>query len=401
MTSAHHSSKFALLLLFAILWFPKSATAQQHEIQIMVNGPWAYVATPTPTPPAPPATTIIATPSITNHKLVIFPGEDADQFPRAPAGSEVSMKGAYQLAFQGVNLADCSLIPPKSATPEPSPFPVTVSSNAANSVITGSLNGFAITLPTPCYATNFADSRSRIDPTTIDPDPHKSPAEAEYTIWRVLHYSVDTPGTATASITGGAQPRTVPFQANDIQDVPAISIVMGDPHGNDTNIRCDSLSVDSFQQEAQLFNNLKLHVQFPRLVAPGTQTHDYKPDCIDNSHSLAAEKLTPALKQIDTIEAFLTGAGVAPKNIRDTFASLEAVIRSLQPPDRKPPKNVADELKLVCRKLFLEKDRSDCFSDIQAPAMKKPLRQTRKYLDSMTAAGAGDCRGAQLDVTVQ
>jgi hypothetical protein len=395
MPSARHSSSYVLLLLIAVLLFPKPATAQQHEIQIMVNGPWAYVATPTPTPPAPPPRTILATALIPNHKLVIFSGEDADEFPNAPASSQVSVKGAYKLGFRGANLADCSLIPPKPGTSGPSPFPVSVKSADANSVITGSLNGFAITLPTPCYFTSFADTRSRIDPTTIDPDPHKPPAEGTYTIWRVLHYSVDTPDTAAASITGG-QNLTVPFQANDASDLPAISIVMGDPHGNDTNLRCDSLSVDSFQKEAQLFNNLTLHVQFPRLVAPGTQTHDYKPECIDNSQPLAADKLRPTLQQIDSIEAFLERGGVAPKIMRDTFTNLEAAIRPLQPPE-----NIADQLRMVCKQLLSKNVPLDCRSGIQATAIRKPLRQIRKFVDSMTAAGAGDCRGAQLDVTVQ
>src|SRR5689334_11352768 len=126
MPSARHSSSYVLLLLIAVLLFPKPATAQQHEIQIMVNGPWAYVATPTPTPTAPPPTTILATALIPNHKLDIFSGEDADEFPNAPASSQVSVKGAYKLGFSGANLADCSLIPPKPGTSGPSPFPVSV-----------------------------------------------------------------------------------------------------------------------------------------------------------------------------------------------------------------------------------------------------------------------------------
>lgn len=402
MISARQLSKVVLPLLVAVLLVPKPATAQQNEIQIMVNGPWAYVPSLTPAPPPPPGAIIIATPLIPNHKLLVFSGEDADQFPHASTGSEVPTKGAYKLAFQKANLANCNLIPPKPSTLEPSPFSLTVKSGDASGVIMGTLNGFAITLPTPCYATNYADSRSRIDPTTIDPDPHKPPLEGEYTIWRVLHYSVDTPGTAIASITGGAQPLSVNFVANDALDVPAISIVMGDPHGNDTNTRCDSLSVDSFQKETALFLNQTLHVQFPRLVAPGTQTHDYKPDCIDNSQPLEAAKLTPALNQIAIVEAFLELHKAAPpKNVRDAFTSLEGIISSLQPKERKPPKNIADELRVVCRQLFLKDVRPDCFSAPQASAMNKPLRQTRRYLDSMTAAGAGDCRGGQLDVIVQ
>src|SRR6478752_3309128 len=156
MVLARHSLKMTLFLLIAVAVLLKPAAAQ-HEVQIMVNGPWAYVATPTPTPPAPPPTTILATALIPNHKLVIFSGEDADQFPNAPASSQLSMKGAYNLAFQGANLADCSLIPPKPSIPEPSPFPLTVKRADASSVIMGTLTGFAITLPIPCYATNYAD----------------------------------------------------------------------------------------------------------------------------------------------------------------------------------------------------------------------------------------------------
>jgi hypothetical protein len=268
MHPARHSSKNVLFLLIAVAVLLKPATAQ-HEVQIMVNGPWAHVATP-----ASPSTIIIATPLLMNHKAVIFSGEDADLFGSAIV-NELPAKGAYKLDFP---VADCKLIPPEPTISEPKPFPLTVKSEDARDVITGKLNGFAITLPKPCYSTNFADSRSRIDPTKIDEDPHKPPAEAPYTIWRVLHYSVESPATIAAKTTG-AKNFTVPFKAIEKPNVPAISIVMGDDQP-ESDARCDSRSVDSFKSEAELFNKI-LHVQFPRLIGPGTQTHDYKPKCID------------------------------------------------------------------------------------------------------------------------
>jgi hypothetical protein len=273
MHPARHSSKNVLFLLIAVGVLLKSATAQ-HEVQIMVNGPWAYVATP-----ASPSTIIVATPSLMNHKAVIFSGENADLFRSAVGVKEISVKGANKLVFQGTKLADCKLIPPEPTIPEPKPFPLTVKSDEAKDVITGHLNGFAITLPKPCYSTNFADSRSRIDLTKIDTNPHKAPVEAPYTIWRVLHYSVESPDKLAAEITG-ANNFNLPFKTIEKPNEPAISIVMGDDQP-ESDARCDSRSVDSFKKEAELFNNKILHVQFPRLIGPGTQTHDYKPDCID------------------------------------------------------------------------------------------------------------------------
>ncbi len=378
MPSARHSLKDLLLLLIAVAVFTTAAAAQ--EVQIMVNGPWAYVPPPPPTPPAPGATFILATPVMNTHAVFVFSGEDAHHFPNTPT---ITSPGAYTLALPSP--MKCDLIPPKPSMPEPTPFALTVTSAQANDVITGQLkNGFAITLPQPCYTTNFADSRSRIDLTKIDTDPHKPPAEAPFTTWRVLHYSVNLASAPTATLTAanGNTIAKIPFQKNDPSNVAAISIVMGPTGPIITDPRCDSRSVDSFLAEGTLFNQTTLQVQFPRLLGE-TQSHDYKPECINNAVLLTQAEHAKVLRDIGIIELFLQERGGDRKNAQQAFNRLDPLIRHL-----KPPQQVSDELQNL---------RSRLFSNAAA---KTAVGLISAYTDSRSV-GAADCRAAQLDVTVQ
>src|SRR5690242_291187 len=102
--SQRHLQAFSkvLFLLLAVSMLIKPAVAQKTEVQIMVNGPWAYVPAPTPTPSTPSTTIVIATPVSTGHGPVkIFSGEDADEFPshNSSNGIEINKVGKYVLTI--------------------------------------------------------------------------------------------------------------------------------------------------------------------------------------------------------------------------------------------------------------------------------------------------------------
>ena len=379
MASARNSSKIALFVLVAVMGFIPPAAAQQ-EVQIMVNGPWAYVPTPTPTPPLPSPTPtpaiVIATPQIPHHGDVqIFPGEDADDFASVGSNMEIAIHqnkpGKYTLVIDG--LADCDPLPSPLPAPTPHAYPLT--NVSVDNVLQGNIKGFSLLLPKPCFYSSYLESRSKLDLTsTANVDPKG------YTTWMVLHYKAKPGVTPTASIQEIAN-SSVTFQSNDpSSDPPAISIVMGADSQNETNRRCDSLSGQSVQLEASLFGTT-LHYQFPTLRKSGQQTEDYKPDCADNFASLTQDKLKMVLHDIQVIESFLKDRSTNSTKSQAAFKELNLLVLSLN-----PPANVRAELQNVQGQMFSSQ-----------AAKNGALSQTKLYVVAM-AAGAGDCRGAQLNV---
>ncbi|MGC2695236.1 MAG: hypothetical protein WA738_05535 [Candidatus Angelobacter sp.] len=385
MTLARYSVNHALSLLIAVAVLLKPSTAQ--EVQIMVSGPWAYVTAPNPSPT--PAI-VIATAQIPHHGDVqVFSGEDADDFDSLPPTRDIitiahNQPGKYTLVISGLD--KCDPVPNPAPTPAPLAYPL----NGVNvdSVLRGPSNGFSILMPKPCYYTSFVESRSRL---AVDPNSIKQEDPA-YTTWMVLHYKAKAGVIPTASVQEIANSQATFLSIDPPSDPPAISIVMGSDSPNETNSRCDSLSGQSVQLEGALFG-AKLHYQFPRLLKYGEQSHDYKQDCIDSFASLTEGQLKKVLHDINIVESFQRDPSRSRARANAAFTELNGLVRALFPKEPgKQPKNVVDELEKA-GKLFPP------LAGGVSPknAHDAEFTQTTLYAISMTP-GAGDCRGAQLNV---
>jgi hypothetical protein len=380
MAFVRHSSRIALLLLAAIAVFITPAAAQQ-EVQIMVNGPWAYA------PGSSSSTIFIVAPMSAGHgPVVIFSGEHAENYPPVAngtaTGTRISVTGQFTLTIS--SLAQCIRTTPLPTETPQKAYPLP---NVAAPLIQKAINnGFAISLPKPCYATTMADNFSRID--TVSP-PLK---EGSYTDWMILHYFVN----AVDKITIGGQP--ILFKQVDVGPFPAVTIAMGPMTGNISDSQCDSMSVASFLDEALLFGQ-NLHVHFPRLLPPdpGTQTHHYIFGCDDKRPAFFAPPVS-VLGDIDTVQFYLSNhVSEKKQSATSAFGRIEHTICGLSD----IPTNVQHELHAVAVTLeFKEIDNTKNTCSSPGPIQSgPPLGHAKAYIEQLaSAAGAGDCRGAQLNI---
>src|SRR6185437_792083 len=256
MRSCFPSARRLALFLIEILALVGYSFAQS-EVEIMVSGPWAYVADPDNT-----KRIVIIAPDAPHHgPVTIFSGEDAAQYANQIKPFNGSL-GSYNLDFA----TDCT-----STQHPPDTYHIGgVSPDAVRKLIKGPGGRYAISLPIPCSYTVDQSSRFKIDST----DPTKAP-DVSYANLMILHYSLT--GDANAVISGapdGGQPvkDTRAFSSLHDGDPPAISIVFGTDSPWDTDPDCDSTSNISFRKAIALFQpNSGLHVLFPRVTrgAPG------------------------------------------------------------------------------------------------------------------------------------
>jgi hypothetical protein len=280
MTNAYPSmqtmGRTALLLLVV---FFVSSLAAQTEMQIMVNGPWDYVADPNPqNDPNPNGRSekrvVVVAPTSTHHKdAQIFEGDKAFAFDAKPERSV----GLYYLDIYN------RVVPPadkRSAGPAPPTYPAQVSASRIKQVLYSRRKvRFAVSLPVPDYYSTYTGpyslqgeslSESIMDSTHITvPDKKK-----DYTTWMVLHYWVSAEQAAklTAILDDG-----IAFPAEDISfksdsnpaSVKGISIVMGAKDKNN-DFQCDSYSSESFVRAMTLWR-LSLYARFPAEKQVGIQ----------------------------------------------------------------------------------------------------------------------------------
>ena len=349
----------------------------------MVNGPWTYAA---PQSSSGSTIFIVAPRSIHHGPVTIFSGEDAYDFNNpSNAGIEIDQTGQYTLTIP--HLTTCSLAP---SGPPPMAYRIDgVPSDKVNIAIGGS-HGYSISLPKPCYFTSGFESRSKIDTVTPIQQPEKW-----YTTWMVLHYSVDT--VDQAIVQGFQEP--ILFENNDIGHIPAISIVMGtDESDNNTTRRCDSTSVRSVKDEMALFGQDR-HVQFPSVYG-NQQSHTYEPGCEDQTQMLERGVLLRLRHDLNVVNLYLRKRD--KNRIPATtlaFRDLDATLRALGP----IPVGVRRELSAIggLLGLTIQKDPKNSSQplglDNDRAMDSLSLYQTEEYVHVMTA-GAGDCRGSQLDI---
>ena len=210
----------------------------------------------------------------------------------------------------------------------------------------------------------------------------------------VLHYTVNT--VSQASVNGFQDP--ILFQSNDTGHVPAISIVMGtDEPDNNTTRRCDSTSVRSVKDEMALFGQDR-HVHFPR-VDGNQQSHTYEPGCEDQTQMLKKASLLTIRYNLKVVRSYLETRDQG--KIPSTHLALEAIrkaISSMGP----IPGAVQNELDAIGKLLQLQTQASQSRSapsldSIQVAGDNLSVDRIEGYVHA-TSAGAGDCRGAQLNI---
>jgi|GEM_PF-4658323 len=367
--------KFALVLC-AITWFSTNGIAQQ-EVQIMVNGPWAYVKDPNHAGKI----VIIAAKSKHHGPAMMFGGEDADQFPKKINSTTLDL-GNYDLAFQ----TTC-----KNPAPPPGVFPLNnIPLDKVKVLIAGPGDRYSISLPEPCSYSYAHQSWSKVDSNL----PIKAP-EANYTTWMVLHYSL--PVSPQALVTGSTDDQTVSYKSKPIDftsatssNPKAISIVLGSDELFDTDTECDSTSNISVRNTGALFEQ-PLHVHFPRIVN-GAQSHQYLPQCVDASAMLKKTVSLKMLRLTDVIESYFE------RPSHERLAAARTALTSLKndlTSNSKIPEDVSRELSSL--DLRMRNDLLRASSNISAPIPRR-LAHTTNFILRLSA-GAGDCRGSQLYIT--
>jgi len=268
-----------IALLFVIALLCARPSAAQKDLQIMVSGPWAYVAS------ASDKTRIfLVAPASAHHKTYIFPGTNAADFRNQ--GSYIIGNGLYRLDF------DPSLKAAYTPTPQEATVisPATVNDLNKVSAIVSSTSNYVISLPAPDDYSTYVDplglvdgySESKVAPSSVTP----STPPKVYTTWMVLHYSVKAL-PALLKQTGAAN-KSIATRDPAGKAPGGISIVLGDPNLNDYDPYCDSISLESLNGQNSLWG-LTEYARFPKQDKYGKQRHYlYDYTCSDSVPNMKA-----------------------------------------------------------------------------------------------------------------
>jgi hypothetical protein len=429
---------WAIVLLSLTMFFPSSLTAQIYDLQIMVNGPWSYVADPNPelslTPDA--DRIVLVAPAGMSHVAYVFSGTHATQgSPNLPSGNLFNPSGASDLAYYYLDFA-ATRITNTSAPPLEEPvnlFPASVPPHAVKLILCNFLvcvpntSRYAISLPRPDYVTTYTGtygtgfSESKIDPISVKP----ATPRVSYTTWMVLHYAVTSfpPSiTRTRLVKQGTVP--VPdgsFQvAADVTETTrsGISIlltafVVGDDR------TCDRLSEASFAAITQMWH-LTEYSRFPvQTDFNGTQSpgfYDYL-DCPEPSAASLADIMKLAQAAAQANDTTLKAIG----SLKGALKQLQAERLPTSQKNRKASGNVVEEadslwqklsaaIALAHKPLGVPKEIQQASACTQTFIKNQELKGCpqgqeliEKYFDDkggvfMTTVGSIDCHGAAISI---
>lgn len=387
MHPARHSSRIALLLLIAVLLFPKLATAQV-DVKIIVDGPWAYVADPD----APTTKIFVIAPKAPNH-------DDAEIYPKPSGHSRTIPPGKYDLAIS--NVQNCS------ASSSTHLFALTnIGTPAIRNALGATNQRYAFSLPKPCYYKEVDTKFSKISPAQIQPPVVGDP----YTTTMELHYIVSqvTAATLTGTPDQGGKPYNdaVDLKNNYIQFTMSAGLLTQNDEQD-----CDSTSAASFLATVALFGE-KRYVWFPMLNSLGNQIKDFFLDNCqkDNVRQQILQNMKTAagaLEDIEVIERHIADPSKSGKDPLQALRHLSGAVDSLKTADTLPKAPgtplrpslgvVTEELKTVETLLL---DKSSNAAHVQRGShepMRLPLLNTYRYV-MFSAAGSADCHGAQVGV---
>ncbi|HLW52345.1 MAG TPA: hypothetical protein VKW06_05845 [Candidatus Angelobacter sp.] len=286
--------------MFGTLYSPaqQPSKAKPVEFQIMVNGPWAYVADPNPSrDPNPNADkhkrVVVVAPLGASHQGFVYAGVDARSGDVGKVDSGLYYLDFDNRTFAGSQAAD-DLPPMVYQTPPVDPAKI-------EAVLYQGASRLAISLPEPDYFTTYVGqyglglAESKVSGKHIMP----SAPPREYTIWMVLHYQVtQSPASVTSNIPDPARPRA--RRAIDVKD-NGISIVMR-AAVPPVDMRCDTLSLETFAESRNLWGMVH-HARFPEeLDKKGTQNRGvYHYECAEDFTKEMPASPSPSAARITEI----------------------------------------------------------------------------------------------------
>jgi hypothetical protein len=395
MPSASHSFQIALLLLIAVLWFPKPATAQV-DIKIIVDGPWAYVADPD----APQTRIFVIAPVERNHS-------DAEIYPKPSGHSGMIPTGKYNLEIVGFDLKNCDDTPSKA-------FPYAlkdISPDAIKKAISSTNQRYAFSVPKPCYYREADNKFSKISPTPIN-TPADQVKGDPYTTTMELHYLVPT--VTAAKLTGKSDKGTTYNDAVDLKNNYIQFIMSAGLLTQNDEQQCDSTSAASFLATVKLFGE-KRYVWFPMLNPLGNQIKDFFQENCQKDNTREAlltnmQTASAALNDIEIIEQYIVDPKAhGQQTVLEALTRLSGAVESLKTADtlpKVPGSPARPEISVVREELerakafILNKQSSKIASKDQTAAEEiKPPRLLNAYRYVVfSAAGSADCHGAQVGV---
>lgn len=280
-----------IALLFAMAALCVKPSAAQQDLQIMVNGPWSYVANDD-------KTIFLVAPGSMHHKTYIFAGTDAAEFAKPAHQGDVIPAGGLTLTFTH----DGTPITYPSDGEGAAVYPAQANPSRVSAVLTGKAltnpsapQPSVILLPKPdSYSTfvdpnghydGFSESKVYISDQAVMANRHAQTIPPHlYTTWMVLHYGVKNFPVDITNASNGTK-----YTATDA--MPGISIIAGDPAMRHDNT-CDYVSLESFNDQTALWDlnagiTSKRYARFPMetMLPPGQQIHyhyDYA-DCSDET----------------------------------------------------------------------------------------------------------------------
>jgi hypothetical protein len=293
--SACLTSVLRIGVLLGILAFARSSWAQQYDFQIMVSGPWDFVADPNPSITGfPDDRIVLVAPAAQGHMARVFSGVHAND--PSPTGA-IAIQSS---SSQDLNLYYIDFYPnirtSSGIAPDEEPIAVytparTVPSARIQSILysyDAKLPRYAISLPMPDYVSTYTGhygsgfAEAKIGTGSVT---HATP-KGSYTTWMVLHYTVAVdPASTSISLQRRHLVKQPVQSSNVVSDSPDVtasgdayepnrygaSVSLMDPSTTGDDRRCDKLSGLSFSASVSMWH-LQEHARFPiQLDMSGTQ----------------------------------------------------------------------------------------------------------------------------------
>jgi hypothetical protein len=396
-------------------------SAQCSDFQLVVNGPWAYVADPHPEKDPNPngyktkRLVLVTSQGMGHsHKAFIHDGVDGR------LGTGPVDPGLYYLDLDNRSFAGQAPVNDLPAMTYFAPQPV--DAGKIDYVIYSEPNRVAFSVPQPDYVSTYIGqygvglAESKIDINHITPDtPY-----AYHTIELVLHYQVCQP---VSSVTCSTCSKSL-LRGNDIPvSGKGLSIASG-AYGKKSSRRCDDYSSQSFSESKALWG-LVHYARFPEeLDEVGTQHHGYyNYDCPESFSSSKQENFDYALRCSDalrskiaklkaSVEAELQDRSAAAQGPREGPIACEPQQHKAEDacwPERKAPNvtfcDVQDGISAILFGTKVESVQTDlaCLAELlrnpRTAACRGRIEEISTRLTGLlTAMGSTDCHAAQMSI---
>jgi len=381
--SRRSSRTFLLSIAFfgglILLGSPGLALAQSYkEVELEVAGPWAYV-----TDPSDATRVIVISPNL-NHLMTAISGGDANAY------SGQLGAGLYSLAFETDPCAKHRPVAP----PKLYDIPTTAVPSATQDALGAKNKRVAISLPKPCYYESYLESHLKISTGAID---ERTP-EGNYTIWMVLHYTIQT-ATTSATLTGTLdsaatfKPVTLSFQNNATPPTSsAISLIAYYANAGE-DYPCDQHSAQHFDASMTLWEQTGMYRLLPELESKGNQSHRYNYNSATCPQAMSGVMDDRMLSADDVLQKILKIRAALDQPNLESATNLTKDLKERISPlwNPRPPVEVQKDLE----------DSINTLEDLRKhrEAFPKPwIPQFLLITQHAHSPGRADCHAAQLNI---